>query len=200
MVTTTEAVAGSATVSVPVPVLVSGPVSVSVRGREQHGTSLRDSAGPQGRALFVWVPPIGARVAPAVAVTPPALWEGMTQTNRPLQSRTNQPLLALELSHEMLDHIAPLLRGVAKHDRSLADQLRSAAQSVTLNLAESAGHHGGNRRLRYESALGRRRGRDSVTARDEGRALRRHVGSADDGGPTSRRLPDSPRPSGRRSR
>jgi len=154
MVTTTEAVAGSATVSVPVPVLVSGPVSVSVRGREQHGTSLRDSAGPQGRALFVWVPPIGARVAPAVAVTPPALWEGMTQTNRPLQSRTNQPLLALELSHEMLDHIAPLLRGVAKHDRSLADQLRSAAQSVTLNLAESAGHHGGNRRLRYESALG----------------------------------------------
>ncbi|NCQ59706.1 MAG: four helix bundle protein [Myxococcales bacterium] len=68
--------------------------------------------------------------------------------------RTNQPLLALELSHEMLDHLAPLLRGVAKHDRSLADQLRRAAQSVTLNLAESAGHHGGHRRLRHESALG----------------------------------------------
>jgi len=41
-----------------------------------------------------------------------------------------------------------------KHDRSLAHQLRRAAQSVTLNLAESAGHHGGNRRLRNESALG----------------------------------------------
>ena len=78
----------------------------------------------------------------------------MTRTNSPRPSSTNQPLLALELSHEMLDHIAPLLRGVAKHDRSLADQLRRAAQSVTLKLAESAGHHGGNRRLRYESALG----------------------------------------------
>jgi len=123
------------------------------------------------------------------------------QTNRALVvAQTNQPLLALELSPEMLDRIAPRTRGVAKHDRTFADQLRRAAQGVTLNLAESAGHHGGNRRLRYESALGRRRGRDSVTARDEGRALRRHVGSADDGGPTSRRLPDSRRPSGRRSR
>jgi len=54
----------------------------------------------------------------------------------------------------MLDCIAPLLRGVSRHDRSLADQLRRAAQSVTLNLAEATGHCGGNRRLRYESALG----------------------------------------------
>ena len=54
----------------------------------------------------------------------------------------------------MLDRIAPLLRGVAQHDRSLADQLRRAGQSVTLHLAESAGHHGGHRRLRYEYALG----------------------------------------------
>ena len=77
----------------------------------------------------------------------------MTQTNRPLLPRA-PPLLALKLSHEMLDRIAPLLRGVAKHDRSLADQLRRAAQSVTPHLAESAGHHGRNRRLRYESALG----------------------------------------------
>jgi len=54
----------------------------------------------------------------------------------------------------MLDHIAPLLRGVAKHDRSLADQLRRAAQSVTLTLAEATGHQAGNRRLRQKSALG----------------------------------------------
>ena len=78
----------------------------------------------------------------------------MTRTNSPRPSSTNQPLLALELSHEMLDHIAPLLRGVAKHDRSLADPLRRAAQGVTLNLAESAAHPGGHRRRRNETALG----------------------------------------------
>lgn len=69
-------------------------------------------------------------------------------------THTNQPLRALELSHDMLDAIAPLLGRVGQHDRSLADQLRRAAQSVTLNLAESAGHRAGNRRLRLESALG----------------------------------------------
>ena len=54
----------------------------------------------------------------------------------------------------MLEAIAPLVGRIAQHDRSLADQLRRAAQSVTLNLAESTGHRAGNRRLRLESALG----------------------------------------------
>ena len=54
----------------------------------------------------------------------------------------------------MLDAIAPLVGRIAEHDRSLSDQLRRAAQSVTLNLAESTGHRAGNRRLRLESALG----------------------------------------------
>ena len=43
---------------------------------------------------------------------------------------------------------------IGKHDRPLKDQLRRAAQSVALNLAESTGHQSGNRRLRLESALG----------------------------------------------
>ncbi|MCB9621879.1 MAG: four helix bundle protein [Sandaracinus sp.] len=38
--------------------------------------------------------------------------------------------------------------------RSLADQLRRAAQSVALNLAESTGHDAGNRRQRIRSAFG----------------------------------------------
>ncbi|MCA9529004.1 MAG: four helix bundle protein [Myxococcales bacterium] len=54
----------------------------------------------------------------------------------------------------MLDAIAPLVGRIAEHDRSLSDQLRRAAQSVTLNLAEATGHRAGNRRLRLESALG----------------------------------------------
>ena len=54
----------------------------------------------------------------------------------------------------MLDAIAPLVGRIAEHDLSLSDQLRRAAQSVTLNLAEATGHRAGNRRLRLESALG----------------------------------------------
>ena len=69
-------------------------------------------------------------------------------------TQTNQPRRALELSCDMRDAIAPLLVRIRKHGRSLADPLRRAAQSVTLNLAESAGHRDGNRRLRQESAIG----------------------------------------------
>ena len=43
---------------------------------------------------------------------------------------------------------------IARHDRDLARQLRRAATSVPLNVAEGAGSGGGNRRLRYETAQG----------------------------------------------
>ncbi len=43
---------------------------------------------------------------------------------------------------------------VGRHDRNLLDQLRRAASSVPLNLAESDGVQGGNRRQRRLTALG----------------------------------------------
>ena len=43
---------------------------------------------------------------------------------------------------------------VARHDRNLLDQLRRAVASVPLNLAESDGVSGGNRRQRRLTALG----------------------------------------------
>ncbi len=43
---------------------------------------------------------------------------------------------------------------IAKFDRDLARQLRRAAASVPLNIAEGAGVSGGNRRVRYQTALG----------------------------------------------
>ncbi len=43
---------------------------------------------------------------------------------------------------------------VGRHDRNLLDQLRRAVTSVPLNLAESDGVQGGNRRQRRLTALG----------------------------------------------
>ena len=43
---------------------------------------------------------------------------------------------------------------IARRDRNLEDQLRRAATSVLLNIAEGAGVRGKNRTLRYSTALG----------------------------------------------
>ena len=45
-------------------------------------------------------------------------------------------------------------RVIAQHDADLARQLRRAATSVPLNVAEGAGVSGGHRRQRYMTALG----------------------------------------------
>lgn len=43
---------------------------------------------------------------------------------------------------------------IAQYDSDLARQLRRAATSIPLNVAEAAGSTGGNRRQRYATALG----------------------------------------------
>ena len=61
---------------------------------------------------------------------------------------------ALNLSYDLIAALPDVIRAVSRRDRSLADQLRRAAQSVALNLAESTGHEAGNRRQRIRSAFG----------------------------------------------
>src|SRR5688572_22267959 len=53
-----------------------------------------------------------------------------------------------------LTRLGPLARRVEQCDRELASQLRRAASSMLLNLAEGMGSSRGTRRVRFESALG----------------------------------------------
>ena len=59
-----------------------------------------------------------------------------------------------QVSIEMLKLVGPVAKRVEVVDRNHGRQLRSSALSVSLNIAEGSGNRKGNRRLRYETALG----------------------------------------------
>ena len=50
--------------------------------------------------------------------------------------------------------MGPLLRAIREQDKSLADQMRRAAQSVVLNIAEGRGSDAGNAKARFSTACG----------------------------------------------
>ena len=54
----------------------------------------------------------------------------------------------------VLKQLQPVLKRIELRDRDLARQLRRCSASVALNLAEGMYSRGGNRSVRYHSALG----------------------------------------------
>ena len=73
----------------------------------------------------------------------------------------------------LLTELREPLAAIQRHDADLARQLRRAATSVLLNVAEGSGHRGGLRRQRYRTALGS--ALEVVAAVDAGEALGYHA-------------------------
>jgi four helix bundle protein len=60
----------------------------------------------------------------------------------------------LEQALQVVALCRPLVEAISRRDRDLGCQVRRAASSVALNLAEGFGAAAGNSRLRFESARG----------------------------------------------
>ena len=57
-------------------------------------------------------------------------------------------------ARNVVRELGPLVHAIREHDKSLADPLKRAAQSVVLNIAEARGNDAGNAKARFSTACG----------------------------------------------
>ena len=63
-------------------------------------------------------------------------------------------LIVLELALDTIRALKPLAELIARKDKSLANQLRRSASSITLNIGEADYSDPGNARARFHTAAG----------------------------------------------
>jgi four helix bundle protein len=63
-------------------------------------------------------------------------------------------LIVQTVAAETITALGPIVRKVGARDRNLGDQLRRAASSMLLNIAEAEGSDAGNARARLHTAAG----------------------------------------------
>jgi four helix bundle protein len=81
-------------------------------------------------------------------------WVGGTRAAPVEGMRTHLPQDSLEHALTIISLLKPLVESISRKDRELASQLRRAANSIPLNIAEGLGTEAGNARLRFETARG----------------------------------------------
>ncbi len=57
-------------------------------------------------------------------------------------------------AREVVRELRPVVHTIRAQDKALAEQLKRAAQSVVLNIAEARGNDAGNARARFSTACG----------------------------------------------
>jgi four helix bundle protein len=80
----------------------------------------------------------------------PTRGETQTQSKASRKEKTN----VYDRARNVVRELVPVLHTIRDCDKALADQLKRAAQSVVLNIAEARGNDAGNARARFSTACG----------------------------------------------
>jgi len=85
---------------------------------------------------------------------PPAFGLRVMAAQTRILRRSHMALIVHQVALEMVTDIKPLIDRIARHDRSLAQQMRKSASSVALNIGEGSYSRGGNQTARFQDAAG----------------------------------------------